>query len=206
MCFWASSVFRLELKLFIIKGDTVKLIKLEFLQKEDFNKIVQWNSDNSRDFLYQWAGSWYQYPITEKQLEDRIINKANKSDSELYVYKILNQTNEMIGTIELFKIDRIAGTAVAGKFLIGDESQRGRGLGKQILKELVRIGFNELGLNTIGINVYDFNVGAIRCYESVGFVKKNLSEKVYKSENGFWNLYEMSINKENFKNNSLEGE
>jgi RimJ/RimL family protein N-acetyltransferase len=173
------------------------MIRLEFLEREDFYKIVDWNKDTNRDFLYQWAGPWYQYPLTEKQIEDRIINNANKTDSDILVFKIiLAETNEMIGIIELFKIDRIVGTAVAGKFLIGDERQRGRGLGKQILKELLRIGFDELGLNTIGINVFDFNIGATKCYESVGFGKKNFIEKVYKSENGFWNLYEMSIYKD----------
>jgi RimJ/RimL family protein N-acetyltransferase len=176
------------------------MIRLEFLEREDLNKIVEWNKDKSKDFLYQWTGPWYQYPLTVNQIEDRIINKANMSNSDLYVFKIiLNETNEMIGTIELFKIDRNMGTAVAGKFLIGDESQRGRGLGKQILKELLRIGFDELGLNTISLNVFDFNTGAIKCYESVGFVKKNYSEKVYNSENGFWNLYEMYISRYDFK-------
>lgn len=172
------------------------MVKLEYLEKEDFYKIVNWNKDKCKDFLYQWAGPWYQYPITEKQIEDRIINKANMADSNLYIYKIiLKETSQIVGTIELFKVDRSAGTAVAGKFLIGDENQRGRGLGKQVLTELVRIGFEELGLKTINMSVFDFNVGAIKCYENVGFVKKNFEEKVWESENGFWNRYIMSINK-----------
>jgi len=172
------------------------MIRLEFLEKEDFNKIVEWNKNKSREFLYQWATYWFQYPLTEKQIEEKLINKTNMTDSNIYVYKIISdETNEMIGTIVLFNIDRLKGTAVAGKFLIGDESQRGRGLGKQILRELVRIGFDEHGFNNITLNVFDFNVGAIKCYESVGFVKKNFTEKVWESSNGFWNLYEMTISK-----------
>jgi len=175
------------------------MIRLDYLQKEDLSKIVEWNKDKSRDFLYQWSSYWYQYPITEKQIEDRIMNKANMPGSDFYVYKvILEEADEMIGTIELFNIDRISKTAFAGKFLIGDESQWGRGLGKQILKEVVRIGFDDIGLNTINLNVFDFNIGAIKCYESVGFIKKKLKEKVWESENGFWNLYEMSIEREMF--------
>jgi RimJ/RimL family protein N-acetyltransferase len=174
------------------------MIRLEFLESENYKKLVEWNKNKSKDFLYQWSGPWYKYPLTEKQIEDRVKNKANKPDSSLYIYKIiLEATKEMIGTIELFKVDRIAGTAVAGKFLI-DESQRGRGFGKQVLNELLKIGFNKLELKTININVFDFNVGAIKCYESVGFVKKNFIEKVWEAETGFWNLYEMSINKEDY--------
>lgn len=122
-------------------------------------------------------------------------NKANLIDSDVYVYKIvMAESDEMIGTIELFKVDRENKSAVAGKFLL-NENKRGLGIGKLALELLVKIGFNELGLNTIKINVFDFNVGAIRCYESVGFIKTTFTENVWESDEGFWNCIGMEISR-----------
>lgn len=174
------------------------MIKLKYLESSDYKKVIEWNVEKSKDFLYQWAGPSYQFPITEDQLSERLHNKANLPHGDFYIYKvILEETGEMVGTIELCNIDREDRTAHAGKFLI-DESQRGKGLGKLILRELVKICFDEMGLSTVTLNVYDFNVGAIKCYEKVGFIKKELKENVWESETGFWNQYLMEIKKEDF--------
>lgn len=171
------------------------MIKLEYLLPEDYKNIVKWNKGKSQDFLYQWAGPWYKFPITEIQLAERFQNKANRFESDVFVFKIvMSESNEMIGTIELFKIDRENKTATAGKFLI-DENKRGLGIGKLALEQLVKIGFNELRLNTIKLNVFDFNVRAIRCYESVGFVKTTFTEKVWEADEGFWNCVGMEISR-----------
>ncbi|GEM_PF-123141 len=178
------------------------MIRLESLQKEDFKKIVEWNESHSAEFLLQWAGPVYEYPLTEEQLERYFDNYVIKEKDTLFVYKIINvETSEIVGTIELNEKDRTNKIGRIGRFLIGEESYRGKGTGKEALKEAIRIGFEKLKLNKITLGVFDFNISAIRCYESVGFVIEEYKENYRKIGNDYWNLYEMGITKERWEAN-----
>ena len=173
------------------------MVRLEYLEFEDIKNIIEWNRDKSSDFLLQWAGPKYQYPLTEEQIGKRLIDEANKENSDTYIYKVVsNETNKMIGTIELSKIDRTNGTAKICRFLIGEEDQRGKGIGKAALNKVLEIGFEVLKLNSISLGVFDFNESAIRCYEMIGFRKEKLIKNARKAGDDYWNLYEMVITKE----------
>ncbi|KNF07245.1 acetyltransferase [Gottschalkia purinilytica] len=177
------------------------MIKLQYLEEKDFRKIVEWNGNKTSDYLLQWAGPVYTYPLTEDQIREYFYNKVKKENSDIFVYKIiLADTNETIGTVELCIEDKVNMVGKIGRFLIGEENVRGRGIGKLVLEELLRIGFTKFKLEKIILKVFDFNSGAIKCYEGVGFVKENLIKNARKVENGYWNLYEMSISKYNWKN------
>ncbi|MCY6372606.1 GNAT family N-acetyltransferase [Clostridium ganghwense] len=172
------------------------MTKLEYLEKEDLEKIIDWNINRSPDYLLQWAGPMYNYPLTISQVEDYFFNDVKKDNSNIFVYKIrLVDTDEIIGTIELREIDKSNKVGRVCRFLIGEETVRGKGIGTRVLKEVLRIGFEDLKFEKIKLEVFDFNYSAIKCYENVGFVKERLLENVRKSSTGYWNLYEMAISK-----------
>jgi RimJ/RimL family protein N-acetyltransferase len=102
----------------------------------------------------------------------------------------------VIGTIELDVKDSINKIGRIARFLIDEENHRGKGAGKEALKEAIRIGFEKLKLNKITLGVFDFNISAIKCYESVGFVIEELKENYRKIVDSSWNLYDMGITKE----------
>lgn len=176
------------------------MIKLKFLEKEDFAKILKWNEGKSEDFLLQWAGPHYKYPLTFSQLEEYFIKEAKKENFTTFIYKImLDNTDEVIGTVELREIDKENRVGRVCRFLIGEESTRGKGIGTEVLKELLSIGFKEIKFHKITLGVFDFNHCAIRCYEKAGFVKENLKENYRETKNGYWNLYDMGITKAEWK-------
>jgi RimJ/RimL family protein N-acetyltransferase len=142
-----------------------KLIYILPLEKTDAINIVRWNESRSADFLQQWAGLGYEFPVTECQIIDRL-DKSKSSDYILY--KIMLD-NEMIGTVELFKIDKNSKSAVAGRFLL-NPIMTGKGYGTEALKKLLETAYN-MDLKTIQLVVFDFNKSAYRCYEKVGFKK-----------------------------------
>ncbi|MBC2578762.1 GNAT family N-acetyltransferase [Clostridium sp. DJ247] len=72
---------------------------------------------------------------------------------------------------------------------------RGKGIGTKVLKEALRIGFEDFRFEKITLGVYDFNDSAIKCYENAGFTKEKFIENVSKSSTGHWNLYEMANSK-----------
>lgn len=172
------------------------MVKLDLIEKEDLEKIIEWNNDKSADYLLQWSGPMYNYPLTLTQLEEYIINQTKKEKSKIFVYKIMSiNTNEIIGTIELREVDKSNKVGRVCRFLIGSKCDRGKGIGTKILKEVLRIGFEEFRFEKITLGVFDFNYGAIKCYENAGFVKEKIFKNVSKSSTGYWNLYEMGISK-----------
>ncbi|MDR3598350.1 GNAT family protein [Clostridium sp.] len=170
------------------------MIKISLLEKEDFNKVVEWNKDKTADDLLQWAGPMYNYPLTVEQIDNYFTNEVKNNEFNIYVYKIKTVgTNEAIGTIELREIDKNKRVGMICRFLIGEEKNRGKGIGQEVLKEILKIGFENMKFEKVALRVFDFNNRAIRCYENLGFKKENFIENARKTSSSSWNIYDMAI-------------
>ena len=66
-----------------------------------------------------------------------------------------------------------------GRFLINPELT-GKGLGKRALLEFINLIFQEKNVNSITLNVFDYNVGAKKLYEKVGFKVVNIAKNPMK--------------------------
>ena len=61
--------------------------------------------------------------------------------------------------------------------VIGDPAYRGKGIGRKVISTLIERG-KELGYDHLAVEeIYDWNIGSRRCFESVGFVACEKSEK-----------------------------
>ncbi len=137
------------------------MIELKPFREEDFEALISWVG--SEELLVQFAGPIFKYPLTVAQLEKYI------SDENRYVFKVINpEANGIaIGHAEIFLVTPTA--ARLCRILIGDKSYRGKGVGQEIIKQLIDQSFEYLNAETIELNVYDWNTSAIKCYEKVGF-------------------------------------
>jgi RimJ/RimL family protein N-acetyltransferase len=169
------------------------MIRIEPLEDKDFETVARWNQDKPQDFIVQWAGpKFYEYPLTAAFLQSHHAGHS-RPGADTYIYRVM-LGGEMIGTVQFLRFNPEEKSAVVGRFLIGDESARGKGYGRQALSEMVKLGFEEFGLNTIKLSVFDFNTGAKRCYESVGFETFEYEPNVYVGSDGKpWGLYRMKI-------------
>ena len=125
------------------------------------NDIVKWTNEKGKDFLEQWVGKSLDFPLTESQIDDL-------KD----VYSIFCE-NEFVGIIQ--KIRKEMNNIHIGRFLINPELT-GKGLGKRALIEFINLIFQDEGVNSITLNVFDYNVGAKKLYEKVGFIVVNVVE------------------------------
>ena len=129
------------------------------------NDIVKWTNEKGKDFLEQWAGKSLDFPLTESQIHDL-------KD----IYSIFCE-NEFVGIIQ--KIRKELDNIHIGRFLINPELT-GRGLGKRALIEFINLIFQDEEVNSITLNVFDYNVGAKKLYEKVGFKVVNVTENPMK--------------------------
>ena len=129
------------------------------------NDIVKWTNEKGKDFLEQWAGKSLDFPLTESQIDDL-------KD----IYSIFCE-NEFVGIIQ--KIRKEMGNIHIGRFLINPEFT-GKGLGKKALIEFINLIFQDENVNSITLNVFDYNVGAKKLYEKVGFKVVNVTENPMK--------------------------
>ncbi|KAB2328703.1 GNAT family N-acetyltransferase [Cytobacillus depressus] len=175
------------------------MIELQYFERTDFKQLINWVS--SPQFLRHWGGPAFQYPLSENQLE-KYIENANRDSSDTLAYKVLDkETGSVIGHISLGKIDRKNKSARVGKVLVGDKNVRGKGIGQQMMKEILKVAFEDLNLHRVSLGVFDFNVSAIACYEKAGFTKEGLLRDSRKNGDEYWSLWEMSILENEFMTN-----
>ncbi|WP_369712593.1 GNAT family N-acetyltransferase [Leptotrichia sp. HSP-342] len=129
------------------------------------NDIVKWTNEKGRNFLEQWAGKSLDFPLTENQI-----------DYLKDIYSIFCE-NEFVGIIQ--KIRKEMDNVHIGRFLINPELT-GRGLGKRTLIEFINLIFQDENVNSITLNVFDYNAGAKKLYEKVGFEVVNVTENPMK--------------------------
>jgi RimJ/RimL family protein N-acetyltransferase len=167
------------------------MIKLEYFQRTDFDQLIDWI--DSPSFLLQWGGPGFHYPLDREQLEHYMEN-ANHEEADTLIYKVVDEeTGIAIGHISLGKIDRKNMSARIGKVLVGSRETRGRGIGQKMIREALRIAFEELHLHRVSLGVFDFNTAAILCYEKAGFKKEALLRDARKNGEEYWSLWEMGV-------------
>ena len=146
------AVIQIDDTLRLRKYDGVHDFALEWYLDEETVYLV----DGKRDpYTMERLGGMYRY-----------LNDAG----ELYFIEILeNGVYKPIGDVTFWQEDM--------PIVIGDPKYRGRKIGRKIVSALVQRG-KELGYDHLEIGeIYDWNEGSRRCFESVGFVACEKTEK-----------------------------
>lgn len=167
-------------------------IRLEYFLEKDFEQLLEWSGDAK--FLQQWSGVEWEYPLDCDDLKAYLEGANHPVFSKQLIYTIVDRTDQhKVGHVSLSRIDRKNRSARMSRLLIGDANARGKGYGRQIIQELLRIGFDTLGLHRITLGVYDYNVSAIQLYESCGFSKEGFMRDSSLLEGQYYSVYEMSV-------------
>lgn len=172
------------------------MIELIKLKQSDFAIFKSWI--NNQDELFHFAGPILKFPITD----DQLLNYTN--DSQRIVYKVvLKESNKTIGNAELNFENPLPRLS---RILIGNKTDRNKGLGKILVGKMLEILFYEYNFQQVDLNVFDWNKAAIKCYESVGFVIN--PDLVYKHnyKNEIWTAINMTISKQNWLDNNSKKE
>lgn len=180
------------------------MIYLEPFTPDDYHSLNSWIRTEHE--LIQFSGGIFKYPIDKEQikkyLDDGLRHSFKVICTESSDNGLLN-TQIIIGMAEIYCEDNQ--TAKLCRILIGHPDMRGKGLGKEIIRLLLKKSFEDMACEYVHLNVYDWNTGAIKCYEQVGFTKNPLINQHHIMVDGKqWTTINMSIDKPRWQSISSE--
>ncbi|MBN2616823.1 MAG: GNAT family N-acetyltransferase [Spirochaetales bacterium] len=151
------------------------MLKLEPFTSKDISTLLKWLEGTDNRFLFQFAGSKYQFPLSEKQLIETI-------DSDDYIpLKLIDLVNnKILGHCQFLRVNHVESSASIGRLLINPE-YRNKGFGTIMLKEMISYSKNVLIVKKLELRVFEFNKNALKCYSKIGFTIKS-EELIYIKE------------------------
>ena len=135
------------------------MIELKPFTENDFETFKGWASNAEE--LFQFAGPIFNFPLTDEQLRDYL-----KMEDKKPLKVVLKETNETIAHCEL---NFENGNNRLSRILVGKKGLRGQKIGEQIVREMVKLLFQNPKINEVDLNTFDWNKAAINCYKKVGF-------------------------------------
>ena len=164
-------------------------IKLKEITKSDLKLLIEWRNSN-KIFRYNT-----QYFLLNSKIQIDWFNSL-QNDLSRKMFMILYE-NIKIGICGLIDIDyKNKNTNIA--IIIGKTQLHAKGLGTMALSNLLNYGFKKLGLHRIGAEVIEYNKTSIHLFEKSKFKIDAIYRDVIWRNNRWWDMYSMSILKDDF--------
>lgn len=149
-----------------MKLETERLILRE-VEDSDVRELAR-NLNNLN--ISKWVTTM-PYPYTEEDalwwINDNKKKKKENPRTNYHLRIVLKETGEAIGTVGIFHFDEYKIKSELGYWLA--EPHWKKGYMKEAVQELIRFGFEELGLNKINIPCFAENPGSNALAKSLGF-------------------------------------
>lgn len=144
------------------------MLRLRPYKSCDSKRIADWIK-NEETFV-KWGGERFgSYPINAKIIDDKykLDNGDCVEDDNFYPMTAFDDS----GVVGHFIMRYINGNNKILRFgwVIVDDTQRGKGYGKQMLELGLKYAFEILGVEKVTIGVFENNIPAYKCYKSIGF-------------------------------------
>lgn len=176
-------------------------IRLRRNEREDIPKFLGWLNDPevtrylsntlpiSHAIEDQWFENVLKQPKEEQPYGIEIRALANSEDGQPW---------RLIGNCSIMNLNWTVRSAEVGIF-IGDKSCWNKGYGTEVMRLLLRLGFDTLNLNRIFLRVDADNQGGIRAYEKAGFIHEGRLRQAVFESGEYRDLLYMSVLRSEWK-------
>ena len=164
------------------------LTLLRGLTEEDLDgPMSQWSNDREvTRMLYRGA-----FPETRATAAAAMAAvAANPREVEMAIED--KATGRHIGITGIHSMNPIAHSAEF-RVLIGEKDFWNGGYGTEVTQLMVAYGFEVLNMHKVWLGVTSDNVGAVRCYDKVGFVKEGVLRAETYRNSRYYDAVRMSI-------------
>ena len=139
-------------------------IHLRAIEPEDAAKVLIWENNPEN-----WRVSGTEAPYSMHGILDYINSIHNfRQSGEMRLMICLNDTNEAVGTLDLFEANFKHGRAGIG-ILIAEEKERNKGFARESLEILIEYCQIMFDFHNLTANVLEDNTSSIHLFEGVGF-------------------------------------
>ena len=153
-------------------------------KKEDAPIILGWIK-NKTD-LRKWSADRYRdYPATPDEMAQLY------APDNMTPLTAEDEKGNVIAHIAIRIPDIANPKAVKLGFIIVDDSLRGKGYGKELIRQTIDYARKNLNATSISLGVFKNNPPALHCYESIGFRKIGL--ETYNIDGDTWEVIEMNL-------------
>lgn len=163
-------------------------------EQTDFTYISKWIQDERTHAL--WCANLFPYPVTQAGLRSFLDGQniwwhsesshAASPDEKKYdaAYVYADEHDQPLG----FFVYTVNAQDRSGflRFIMVDNSLRGKGYGTGMLRELQRFAYEKTGVNSIRLIVFDVNIAARKCYEKAGFTAMKSAPDAFSYQDEMW--------------------
>lgn len=171
---------------------------LRELRRSDIPAINAWRADRE---LISRLGATFRY--INPEVDERWFNSymENRSGTVRCAIADSDDPDVILGLISLCDINNLSRSCQL-HIMIGEKSQRGRGMGYFAVSEILRHAFEDLNLNRVELCVLPDNEPALGLYRKAGFQQEGLLRQ-YAFKNGeYKDMLIMSVLREEWKKNA----
>ena len=168
------------------------MIRLAYFERSDFEQLIEWIDTES--LLVHWSGRIFRFPLTVRSLEWYLKDTNDIESSDTFIYKAIDvESGKTVGHISLGGISNKNRAARISRVLVGNNNARLKGVCRQMVSAVLKIGFEDLKLHRISLGVYDDNPSAVKCYERCGLTIEGINRDVLRYKGEWWSSIEMSM-------------
>jgi RimJ/RimL family protein N-acetyltransferase len=168
-------------------------ITLREFTRDDIPQLMGWVNQGGPDFFVRWAGTAFDYPLTEAQLETHLAEAEGPQPTRRVFAAVDGATREVVGHAELSRVDRKNKSASISRLLVGEPSARGKGVGREIVSRVLDVAFGEMSLHRVDLYVLEFHVSALSMYKALGFKTEGHLVEARRAGDKYWNAYYMAM-------------
>lgn len=164
-------------------------IRLRAAERSDIPRFVAWFNDRevTRNLILSTPMSladeerWFENMLNRPAAEHVLVIEADTDQGWL-----------PLGNVSFMNIEDVNRQAEIG-IVIGEKSQWNKGYGRDVMRTMLRFGFESLNLNRIYLRVHADNLRGIKSYEHAGFQHEGcLRQAIYK-EGVYVDMLVMSV-------------
>jgi diamine N-acetyltransferase len=170
-----------------LKGKTILTERLQMvpLDLDHVDAILEWANDPA----VTGNSQFFREPSDRKRIARFILEHETAEDCAYFAAFV--RDGEYVGNVFLIHVNRLHRHAQAGITL--KQAAWNRGYGKELMRALVRFGFDELGLNKVYLQVFTTNEKGLKLWTRAGFAIEGVLRQHYFVNGAFHDMYSMSV-------------
>jgi diamine N-acetyltransferase len=156
-------------------------ISLKRTLPEDIPRLMEFEVDNNH-YVSQYSSDKHHHLLNDQNC--------------MHLSMVRNDNDRLVGLVLLFGVDSRDKVLEFRRIAI---QEKGAGFGREAIRIIKRICFEELKFHRLWLDVFDDNARAIRLYESEGFILDGILRENVQSGDGFRSQRIYSILEQEYK-------